>query len=85
MAARSKTAKYYRRNKKARMRRLKQQRRYQKTKKGKALKKRAYDGMKKLRAKGKGRKGDGKDVCHTKRGLKICSPSKNRARKGIHA
>ena len=83
--AKRRTQRYYDANPEANERRLKQQSRYQKTPKGKKLKSDAYKAMKILRANGKGKTGDGKDVCHTKRGLKICSPSKNRARKGIHA
>ena len=57
------TAKYYRQNRKARLRRLKQQREYNKTKKGLALRVNANKLNKKLGTYGNG---DGKDAAHYK-------------------
>ena len=51
-----------------------------KTKKGKKLKHDAYVGSLKI-----GKKGDGKDVSHTSKGLRLASPKANRSKKGIHA
>ena len=75
-----KTQKYYDANPEANQRRLKQQSKYQKTKKGKQLKHNAYVGSLKI-----GKKGDGKDVSHTSKGVILASPKANRSKKGIHA
>jgi hypothetical protein len=75
-----KTQKYYDANPEANQRRLKQQSKYQKTKKGKQLKHNAYVGSLKI-----GKKGDGKDVSHTSKGVVLASPKANRSKKGIHA
>jgi len=74
------TQRYYDANPAANQKRLKQQSRYQKTKKGKQLKHNAYLGSLKI-----GKKGDGKDVSHTKNGVVLASPKANRSKKGIHA
>ena len=57
------TAKYYRKNRKARLRRLKQQREYNKTKKGLALRVNANRLNRQLGTYGNG---DGKDAAHYK-------------------
>jgi hypothetical protein len=75
-----KTQKYYDANPEANQKRLKQQSKYQKTKKGKKLKHDAYVGSLKI-----GKKGDGKDVSHTSKGVVLASPKANRSKKGIHA
>ena len=80
MAQKGRTQTYYDKNPEANKRRLKQQSKYQKTKKGKKLKHDAYVGSLKI-----GKKGDGKDVSHTSKGLKLASPKANRSKKGIHA
>tara|TARA_R100000084_G_scaffold54371_1_gene22846 strand:+ start:186 stop:425 length:240 start_codon:yes stop_codon:yes gene_type:complete len=74
------TQRYYDANPAANKKRLAQQARYQKTKKGKKLKHDAYVGSLKI-----GKKGDGKDVSHTSKGLRLASPKANRSKKGIHA
>ncbi len=74
------TQRYYDANPAANQKRLKQQSRYQKTKKGKQLKHNAYLGSLKI-----GKKGDGKDVSHTSKGVVLASPKANRSKKGIHA
>ena len=56
------TAKYYQKNRAARLRRLKQQRKYNKTKKGLALRVNANKLNRKLGTYGNG---DGKDATHT--------------------
>ena len=76
----SRTQRYYDANPEANQRRLKQQSKYQKTKKGKKLKHDAYVGSSKI-----GKKGDGKDVSHTSKGVVLASPKANRSKKGIHA
>ena len=72
------TAKYYQKNRAARLRRLKQQRQYNKTKKGLALRVNANRLNHKLGTYGNG---DGKDAAHyngsTTKG-RLQSPSKNR-------
>ena len=72
------TAKYYRQNREARLRRLKQQRKYNKTKKGLALRVNANKLNRKLGTYGNG---DGKDAAHYKgsdtKG-RLQSPSENR-------
>jgi len=78
--AKSRTQRYYDANPAANQRRLKQQSKYQKTKKGKKLKHDAYIGSLKI-----GKKGDGKDVSHTSKGVVLASPKANRSKKGIHA
>jgi len=78
--AKGRTQRYYDKNPSANRRRLKQQSRYQKTKKGKKLKSDAYKASLKI-----GRKGDGKDVSHTSKGVILASPKANRSKKGIHA
>ena len=75
-----KTQKFYDANPEANQKRLKQQSKYQKTKKGKKLKHDAYVGSLKI-----GKKGDGKDVSHTSKGVVLASPKANRSKKGIHA
>ena len=75
-----KTQKFYDANPEANQKRLKQQSKYQKTKKGKQLKHNAYVGSLKI-----GKKGDGKDVSHTSKGVVLASPKANRSKKGIHA
>ena len=60
--------------------RLVQQSKYQKTAKGKKLKADAYKASLKI-----GKKGDGKDVSHTSKGVVLASPKANRSKKGIHA
>jgi len=76
----SRTQRYYDKNPAANKRRLKQQSAYQKTAKGKKLKHDAYVGSLKI-----GKKGDGKDVSHTSKGVVLASPKANRSKKGIHA
>ena len=78
--AKGRTQQYYDRNPKANARRLRQQSRYQKTAKGRRLKAEAYKASLKI-----GKKGDGKDVSHTSKGVILASPKANRSRKGIHA
>lgn len=78
--AKGRTQRYYDANPEANKRRLKQQSRYQKTKKGKKLKRNAYLASLKI-----GKKGDGKDVSHTSKGVILASPKANRSKKGIHA
>ena len=72
------TAKYYRQNREARLRRLKQQREYNKTKKGTDIRVNANRLNHKLGTYGNG---DGKDAAHyegsTTKG-RLQSPSKNR-------
>ena len=72
------TAKYYRKNRAARLRRLKQQRKYNKTKKGTDIRVNANRLNRKLGTYGNG---DGKDAAHyegsTTKG-RLQSPSKNR-------
>jgi len=72
------TAKYYRQNREARLRRLKQQRQYNKTKKGLALRVNANRLNRQLGTYGNG---DGQDAAHysgsTTKG-RLQSPSKNR-------
>ena len=72
------TAKYYRQNREARLRRLKQQRKYNKTKKGLALRVNANRLNRQLGTYGNG---DGKDAAHYKgsdtKG-RLQSPSENR-------
>ena len=75
-----KTQKFYDANPEANQKRLKQQSKYQQTKKGKQLKHNAYVGSLKI-----GKKGDGKDVSHTSKGVVLASPKANRSKKGIHA
>jgi len=74
------TQRFYDANPEANKKRLAQQSKYQKTKKGKKLKHDAYVGSLKI-----GKKGDGKDVSHTSKGLRLASPKANRSKKGIHA
>ena len=79
------TAKYYRQNREARLRRLKQQREYNKTKKGTDIRVNANRLNRKLGTYGNG---DGKDAAHyegsTTKG-RLQSPSKNRkSRLKIH-
>ena len=72
------TAKYYQKNRAARLRRLKQQRQYNKTKKGLALRVNANRLNKKLGTYGNG---DGKDAAHYKGSTtkgRLQSPSTNR-------
>ena len=72
------TAKYYRQNREARLRRLKQQREYNKTKKGLALRVNANRLNRQLGTYGNG---DGKDAAHYKGSTtkgRLQSPSKNR-------
>ena len=78
--AKSRTQTFYDKNPAANQRRLVQQSKYQKTKKGKKLKHDAYVGSLKI-----GKKGDGKDVSHTSKGVVLASPKANRSKKGIHA
>ena len=72
------TAKYYRQNREARLRRLKQQREYNKTKKGTDIRVNANRLNRQLGTYGNG---DGKDAAHyegsTTKG-RLQSPSKNR-------
>ena len=72
------TAKYYRQNREARLRRLKQQRKYNKTKKGLALRVNANRLNRQLGTYGNG---DGQDAAHysgsTTKG-RLQSPSENR-------
>ena len=72
------TAKYYRQNREARLRRLKQQKKYNKTKKGLALRVNANRLNRQLGTYGNG---DGKDAAHYKgsdtKG-RLQSPSENR-------
>ena len=72
------TAKYYRQNREARLRRLKQQRKYNKTKKGLALRVNANRLNRQLGTYGNG---DGRDAAHysgsTTKG-RLQSPSENR-------
>ena len=72
------TAKYYQKNRAARLRRLKQQRKYNKTKKGLALRVNANSLNRQLGTYGNG---DGKDAAHYKgsdtKG-RLQSPSENR-------
>ena len=79
------TAKYYRQNREARLRRLKQQREYNKTKKGLALRVNANRLNRQLGTYGNG---DGKDAAHYKGSTtkgRLQSPSKNRkSRLKIH-
>ena len=72
------TAKYYRKNRAARLRRLKQQREYNKTKKGLKIRVNANRLNRKLGTYGNG---DGKDAAHYKGSTtkgRLQSPSKNR-------
>ena len=72
------TAKYYRQNREARLRRLKQQKRYNKTKKGLALRVNANRLNRQLGTYGNG---DGQDAAHYKGSTtkgRLQSPSKNR-------
>ena len=72
------TAKYYRQNREARLRRLKQQRKYNKTKKGLALRVNANRLNRQLGTYGNG---DGRDAAHYKGSTtkgRLQSPSKNR-------
>ena len=72
------TAKYYRQNREARLKRLKQQREYNKTKKGLALRVNANRLNRQLGTYGNG---DGKDAAHYKGSTtkgRLQSPSKNR-------
>ena len=72
------TAKYYRQNREARLRRLKQQRKYNKTKKGLALRVNANRLNRQLGTYGKG---DGRDAAHYKGSTtkgRLQSPSENR-------
>ena len=72
------TAKYYRQNREARLRRLKQQRKYNKTKKGLALRVNANRLNRQLGTYGNG---DGKDAAHYKGSTtkgRLQSPSENR-------
>ena len=79
------TAKYYRQNREARLKRLKQQREYNKTKKGLALRVNANRLNRQLGTYGNG---DGKDAAHYKGSTtkgRLQSPSKNRkSRLKIH-
>ena len=76
----SRTQIYYDKNPRKNQERLVQQSKYQKTAKGKKLKADAYKASLKI-----GKKGDGKDVSHTSKGVILASPKANRSRKGIHA
>jgi len=78
--AKGRTQTYYDKNPAANKRRLKQQSTYQKTPKGKTLKHDAYVASLKI-----GKKGDGKDVSHTSKGVVLASPKANRSKKGIHS
>ena len=78
--AKSRTQTFYDKNPAANERRLVQQSKYQKTKKGKKLKHDAYVAGLKI-----GKKGDGKDVSHTSKGVILASKKANRSKKGIHA
>ena len=72
------TAKYYRQNREARLRRLKQQRKYNKTKKGLALRVNANRLNRQLGTYGNG---DGRDAAHYKGSTtkgRLQSPSTNR-------
>ena len=72
------TAKYYRQNREARLRRLKQQRKYNKTKKGLALRVNANRLNRQLGTYGNG---DGQDAAHYKGSTtkgRLQSPSENR-------
>ena len=72
------TAKYYRQNREARLRRLKQQRQYNKTKKGLALRVNANRLNRQLGTYGNG---DGRDAAHYKGSTtkgRLQSPSENR-------
>ncbi len=72
------TAKYYQKNRAARLRRLKQQRKYNKTKKGLALRVNANRLNRQLGTYGNG---DGKDAAHYKGSTnkgRLQSPSENR-------
>lgn len=72
------TAKYYRQNREARLRRLKQQKKYNKTKKGLALRVNANRLNRQLGTYGNG---DGRDAAHYKGSTtkgRLQSPSKNR-------
>ena len=72
------TAKYYRQNREARLRRLKQQRKYNKTKKGLALRVNANRLIRQLGTYGNG---DGRDAAHYKGSTtkgRLQSPSENR-------
>ena len=72
------TAKYYRQNREARLRRLKQQRKYNKTKKGLALRVNANRLNTQLGTYGNG---DGRDAAHYKGSTtkgRLQSPSENR-------
>ena len=72
------TAKYYRQNREARLRRLKQQREYNKTKKGLALRVNANRLNRQLGTYGNG---DGRDAAHYKGSTtkgRLQSPSENR-------
>ena len=72
------TAKYYRQNREARLRRLKQQRKYNKTKKGLALRVNANRLNRQLGTYGNG---DGRDAAHYKGSTtkgRLQSPSENR-------
>ena len=72
------TAKYYRQNRAARLRRLKQQRKYNKTKKGLALRVNANRLNRQLGTYGNG---DGRDAAHYKGSTtkgRLQSPSENR-------
>ncbi|BCV01148.1 MAG: hypothetical protein CM15mV40_310 [Caudoviricetes sp.] len=72
------TAKYYRQNREARLRRLKQQRKYNKTKKGLALRVNANRLNRQLGTYGNG---DNKDAAHYKGSTtkgRLQSPSENR-------
>ena len=77
--AKGKTQKYYDAKPAANKRRLKQQSKYQKTPHAKALKHHAYEASLKI-----GKKGDGKDVSHTSKGVVLASPKANRGGKGPH-
>mgnify|MGYP005678148397 FL=1 len=72
------TAKYYRQNREARLRRLKQQKKYNKTKKGLALRVNANRLNRQLGTYGNG---DGRDAAHYKGSTtkgRLQSPSENR-------
>ena len=72
------TAKYYRQNREARLRRLEQQRKYNKTKKGLALRVNANRLNRQLGTYGNG---DGRDAAHYKGSTtkgRLQSPSENR-------
>jgi len=72
------TAKYYRQNREARLKRLKQQRQYNKTKKGLALRVNANRLNRQLGTYGNG---DGRDAAHYKGSTtkgRLQSPSENR-------